>query len=78
MGAISLWCSLLCVIHVEAGPSVDQKGVGSVSLRSLIPHTTSTAGQMSPCEVSNNKLGPLSSIRFSGANERENRNDPQV
>lgn len=63
----------LSIIHVKAGPPVDQKVVGSVSLRSLILHTKGTAGQMLPCEVSNNKLGPLSSIWFSGANERENR-----
>lgn len=63
----------MSIIHVKAGPPVDQKVVGSVSLRSLILHTKGTAGQMLPCEVSNNKLGPLSSIWFSGANERENR-----
>lgn len=61
------------IIHVEAGPPVDQKVVGSVSLRSLIPRIKGTTGQMSPWEVSNNKLGPLSSIWFSGANERGNR-----
>lgn len=60
------------IIHVEAGPPVDQKVVGSVSLRSLILCTKGTTGQMSPWEVSNNKLGPLSSIWFSGANERGN------
>lgn len=61
----------LHIIHVEAGPPVDQKVVGSVSLRSLILCTKGTTGQMSPWEVSNNKLGPLSSIWFSGANERK-------
>ena len=44
-GAISLWCSLLCIIRVEAGPPVDQKVVGSISLRILIPCTKGTAGQ---------------------------------
>lgn len=71
-GTVSLWSSLLHIIHVEAGPPVDQKVVGSVSLRSLILCTKGTTGQMSPWEVSNNKLGPLSSIWFSGANERGN------